>query len=228
MLNFIGIGGAFTKKLGNCSAYYKLTNNSLVLFDCGETVFTEILKNNLLSGIDNLYIIITHTHSDHIGSLGSLLFYSDALNIKSVNVIYPDYLKMELVINLFGVHKTNTNILLPEDITNFILKPYKLEHSYMEAYGYLFSHNNKTLYYSGDTKNLPDDIRKKIINNEIDYVYHDVRDKANSYHISLEELASVIPEEYRYKVWCMHMPDDMDKQLVKKYGFNIAKRNIGR
>lgn len=224
MLKFLGVGGAFTKDLGNCAAYYKINESSLVLFDCGEMVFNEILRTNLLNGIDAIHIIITHFHSDHIGSLGSLLFYCDYLNINSVNVVYPDHLKMQEVINLFGVQKTNTSILKPNDISTFSLKEYKQEHSIMEAYGYIFGSNNKRLFYSGDTKVLLSEIRNKLVSGEIDYIYHDVREISNSYHISLSELASEIPWNFRDKVWCMHMPDDINKQLVKKYGFNIAEK----
>ena len=81
MLSFLGIGGAFNVNLKNCSAFYKV-NKKLILIDCGESIFEEILNKNILDDIEDLTIIITHFHSDHVGSLGSLIFYSDKINIR--------------------------------------------------------------------------------------------------------------------------------------------------
>ena len=47
LLNFLGIGSAFFPQLKNTSAYYE-TEDTLYLFDCGETVFDEILKRKLI------------------------------------------------------------------------------------------------------------------------------------------------------------------------------------
>ena len=74
MLKFIGTGSAFNTKLGNTSAYIK-DNNTLLLIDCGELTFARILSLNLLDDVNEVHIAITHTHPDHIGSLGSLIFY---------------------------------------------------------------------------------------------------------------------------------------------------------
>ena len=73
-LKFIGTGSAFNTKLGNTSAYIK-ENNTLLLLDCGELTFDRILSLNLLSDVNEVHIAVTHTHPDHIGSLGSLIFY---------------------------------------------------------------------------------------------------------------------------------------------------------
>ena len=75
MLNFIGTGSAFNTELGNTSAFVK-KNNSLLLIDCGGTVFHRFQELNIFEGLENLYIIITHTHPDHVGSLGEVIFYS--------------------------------------------------------------------------------------------------------------------------------------------------------
>ena len=93
MLKFIGTGSCFNYKMGNNSAYYIHNTNDkkrFVLFDCGEDVFHKILKNDLLNGINEVFVIITHLHSDHIGSLPSIIFYLHyALNIKPV-VFFPN------------------------------------------------------------------------------------------------------------------------------------------
>ena len=74
MLKFLGVGSCFNTEMGNTSAYY-IENGKLTLFDCGETVFDAIKRKKLLDGIDNVNVFITHLHSDHVGSLPSLIFY---------------------------------------------------------------------------------------------------------------------------------------------------------
>ena len=75
-LRFIGTGGCFSKENINNSAYLK-EDGHLILFDCGETVFHQILKNDIIdTDINRIDIIITHFHADHVGSLGSLIFFT--------------------------------------------------------------------------------------------------------------------------------------------------------
>lgn len=74
-LSFLGRGSAFNPKEGNNSAYF-ISDNQLFLIDCGENIFGKILENKLLDNIETINLMITHTHSDHVGSLGSLVNYA--------------------------------------------------------------------------------------------------------------------------------------------------------
>ena len=74
VLNFLGRGSAFNINEGNTSAYF-YSNGELFLIDCGESVFEKIIRNYLLDNIKAINILITHTHGDHVGSLGSLILY---------------------------------------------------------------------------------------------------------------------------------------------------------
>ena len=87
-LHFLGRGNSSNAKEGNTAAYF-IDNNELFLIDCGETVFSKIIKLELLNNIKEIHVFITHTHSDHIGSLGSLIMYC-YFNIKiKLNIILP-------------------------------------------------------------------------------------------------------------------------------------------
>jgi len=102
-LKFIGIGSAFNTKLGNTSAYIK-ENNTLLLLDCGELTFDRILSLNLLSDVNEVHIAVTHTHPDHIGSLGSFIFY--CYYIKKIKPIFhsadSDFIKL---LEIMGITK---------------------------------------------------------------------------------------------------------------------------
>ena len=69
-LKFLGRGAAFNPKEGNNSAYF-IENNQLFLIDCGENIFERLVENGLLESVESINLMITHTHSDHVGSLGS-------------------------------------------------------------------------------------------------------------------------------------------------------------
>jgi hypothetical protein len=71
-LKFIGTGGAFNYRQGNSSAIAEVRGKKL-LIDCGHTVFPELMRRELITGLDG--VLITHLHDDHVGSLSTLLFY---------------------------------------------------------------------------------------------------------------------------------------------------------
>ena len=45
----------------------------------------------------------------------------------------------------------------------------------IEAYGYIIKLDGKTIYYSGDTRSLPDEVFDLLIKGNIDYFFQDVR-----------------------------------------------------
>ena len=73
-LEFLGRGSGYNVTEGNTCAFIK-KDDTLLLIDCGESIFKEIIKKNLIDGIKNIHVLITHMHSDHIDSLGSFVGY---------------------------------------------------------------------------------------------------------------------------------------------------------
>lgn len=232
ILNFIGTGGAFSKKYVNNSAYY-LKNDKLILFDCGETVFHEILKLDIINGaIKNVDIIITHFHSDHVGSLGSLLFYCRFKKIKEVNVIFPIKELPYSLLRIFGISEELFKVKLPSEIVDYSLKEYVQLHGDvdnegniipMPSYGYHLINGEDNFFYSGDTCFIDDIILEKFRNNEIKYLYHEVTNDGYKAHLQIEELVSLIDLEDRNRVICMHLGDSIDTAKIKKLGFRSVR-----
>ena len=73
-LHFLGRGAAFYVEAGNTSAYLR-EGSRLLLLDCGESVFADLLRRDVLSGVTDITVALSHLHSDHCGSLGSLCHY---------------------------------------------------------------------------------------------------------------------------------------------------------
>lgn len=88
-IDFLGIGSAWNVEQDNTSAYIK-KGNKMILIDCGETIARKIIKENILEGIEEIYILISHIHSDHIGILGTLLFYSKYNKKIKDKIVLPD------------------------------------------------------------------------------------------------------------------------------------------
>ena len=70
-LLFLGRGSAFADEQN--SAFFT-EDNELVLIDCPATSYQKIKKMNWAE-YDNIFILVTHTHGDHSGSVGTMLQY---------------------------------------------------------------------------------------------------------------------------------------------------------
>ena len=86
-LKFTGIGAAYYPVLGSNCAFFE-HDNCLYLIDCGESTFKAMFSRNEIYDYDNIVVLLTHLHADHIGSLGSFLsFCKNVLDSSSYNLI---------------------------------------------------------------------------------------------------------------------------------------------
>ncbi|MFL0252402.1 MBL fold metallo-hydrolase [Clostridium neuense] len=236
MINFIGTGSAFNTKLGDNSAFIK-EENSLILIDCGGTVFSKLRELNLLNGIENLYIVITHTHPDHVGSLGDLIFYSYYILKHKAKVFFPQKAIMESFLTNVGVsskqYEFNNLDFAEINDANFgkvNIKFLPVTHTdTIPTYGFIMNLNGSAVYYSGDSNNLSSEIIDKLKSGEIKTIYHDTcgLDYAGNPHLSIKKLCKMVPEEFRSKVYCMHLDENITEKQIMDSGFNIALRIFG-
>lgn len=233
ILNFIGTGGAFSSKYVNNSAYY-LFDNKMILFDCGETVFHEISNLDIIDKkkIDSIDIIITHFHCDHVGSLGSLIFYCRFKEIKEVNVIFPIKELPLTLLKIFGISEKLFRVKVPSEVDDYYLKEYTQVHGdvdldgniiRMPSYGYHLILGKDNFFYSGDTSVINEDVLKLFEKGEIEYMYHEVTDDGYKAHLQLEELVRLIKIENRDRIICMHLSDSIDTRKIKKLGFRSVR-----
>jgi ribonuclease BN (tRNA processing enzyme) len=244
MLTFLGRGGAFNTKEGNTAAYYK-ENGKLLLVDCGESVFSKIQELDLLNGIEEVHVLITHQHSDHIGSLSTLAFYCYYL-LNNPLTVWPATLEHEAIIKRIlrdaGVVLTSDNIQdvqvrfnhLSNDIAKYFnelkgVSFYETSHvDTMKSYGILLDSSTRgKIYYSGDTNDI-DLVRTMVLDHSIEQVFVDTTllDYDGNVHLSLRVLNEQIPEEYRWKICCMHVNNDECIFETKRLGFDVVELNI--
>ncbi len=119
-LNFTGKGSAFYPPFKNTGAYM-LSGKALYLIDCGETMFDVLYHKLDLASIEDVYVILTHMHADHVGSLGTLISYFYCLFNKAIHVVYPQETIKQLLtlegITPLGYHYHET---LPENPAGLI------------------------------------------------------------------------------------------------------------
>lgn len=120
------------------------TDKINILIDCGVTyqyLSEELIKINLTPN-DLDYILITHTHSDHVKGLASL--------VKKTNIkVYILEEMLEEIKNKVPFDKINyyENPLYLEDLKIELIR---ISHD-VEGVGFIIENNNKSLVYITDT-----------------------------------------------------------------------------
>lgn len=231
-LKFLGIGSAFNTDLGNTSSFIK-KNNSIILIDCGGTVFHRLQELRILDGVENLYIIITHTHPDHVGSLGEVIFYCHYILKIKAEIFFP---QKELLLNFLtniGVksemYNLNSSPILEVDdleIGKFYVEFLSVPHvDTIPSYGFVMRAISKTFYYSGDSKSIDNSIIDRCIKGEIECIYQDTcgLDYEGNNHLSLTKLCELVPLKLRGKIYCMHLDKHITKVEIEERGFNFAQ-----
>lgn len=213
-LRMIGRGSAFNIELGNNNAYIQHDNNVL-LIDCGSTTFNRLLTSGFLDRVDNLSVLITHFHPDHVGSLGDLVFYMYYIKKQKISIMFPHADKVITYLeavginqDLYNVYQLDNKLTFKFDDTYLIeITPQETQHvNNLKCYGYFFKDENKHFYYSGDSNMIPDNVLNMLFEGKLDRLYQDtcVADYDGNVHLSLRKLCELIPKEHREKVWCMH------------------------
>ncbi len=152
-IKFLGTGGAFDAAFLNSAALLNF-NGMHVLLDCGFTVFSALLDKNLMPKVD--YIILTHLHNDHCGSLANLLLYKSIIEKSEPPVIlYPSetfrqqlYTFLEIQLKHPDQYAQFSPIQQFDGIT--CVDTYGQHSENYQSYAYIFDTPEERVVYSGD------------------------------------------------------------------------------
>ena len=86
VLNFLGRDSGFGNN--HTSAFFFTENNDIVVIDCPTSTFQKLRKTDL-SQHEKIYVMITHTHGDHIGGLGLFVQHVFFNLHRTVTVVAP-------------------------------------------------------------------------------------------------------------------------------------------
>ncbi|SFS52730.1 MBL fold metallo-hydrolase [Marininema halotolerans] len=236
MLNFIGYGSAFNTNLGNNSAYIK-EDNKLFLIDCGSNTFDRLKRSGLLNDVERIYVLLTHTHPDHVGSLGDLIFYGyyliGQLAVPNVTVLAPYDIEIKQLLKMMGVGENTYTLVqfnkssdIPDESLHIKVNSIEVEHvKELKCFGYEIEYTGKLIYYSGDSNMIPKDILNRLNNREFDIFYQDTcqADYEGNVHLSLRRLDELVNHNVRDIVYCMHLDNGFDKKEAQNLGFNVVE-----
>ena len=177
-IHFLGSGGAFDIEQGNSAAWIVLDNKNILL-DCGHSVYPTLRRLQRVEKID--YVLLTHLHDDHCGSLGSLVFHYNLLAPKKkLKILYPTE-EFREQIHAFLRCVTQTPAQLVEFIplsqfqTITAINTYGLHMPHFQTFAYYFETKEKSFLYSGDIGD-PDFLFEwlKQHNKQPQIVFHDI------------------------------------------------------
>lgn len=220
-VSFLGTGGAFDYEYGNSSAIIRL-NGFNYLVDCGHSVYEKLRETGLIEQID--FVLITHMHADHIGSLSTLLLYHDHfVEDKQLQILYPD---VDFRDKLMGYLRYS--LQTPEKYVAFSSIEKQMGVGYvdtsdlhvkgMRSFAYYFEDEEGLIAYSGDlgdADHLIENLDHLPAKNRV--LFHEVCfDPKLEPHTFHEDL---YPYLSRYKIYGYHCrpedaPDDSRIPLV--------------
>jgi len=236
-LTFLGRGAGFNPGEGSTAAFF-VDNGELFLIDSGESVFGTLLEGKHLDSISALNMFITHTHSDHAGSLGSLILYAYMVKKIPVNIIFDQnmgYLSKLRV--LFGIYGLKEDMYRLADAAEFDGKYslfararyVKTMHcNELESCGILFETEQGLVFYSGDIHD-PAPIAGIIDSGkQIDKIFVDVNNDTtpNMHHLSVHQLNGIIPAALKSRVHCMHFNNSQCIAEAQAYGFCVVSAGV--
>ena len=232
-LQFIGRGAALNPLEGNNAALYE-ENGNLLLIDMGENVFTRLVALNVLPKAKNIYVVLTHTHSDHIGSLGSLIHYCFVKLNQRIQLVMDEEVEyresVEQILAAFQVLpkmiERITSRQLAEAFSGFsALRFVPTRHvDELKSYGLAFDTPEGLVYYTGDSRDV-ELLEKLYRQGNLAAVYTDTHNdnRPTSVHMPLDRLKEVFPVEFRGRVTCMHFGNSETIELAREAGFSIAE-----
>ena len=221
-LKFFGCGAAFCPAMGNTNAWFA-KGSTLYMLDCGESTFEKAVRLVHPEQYEQIYVLLTHLHADHCGSLASFCSYMFYKFNKRVRVVHPS----EDVVALLTLQATGRDAYeyFPEFPAGESIRCSFLPVKHaagMAAFACLLSDEDETVYYSGDAAELLNAVREAFLAGEITRIYHDTASHPSTFHCWYQLLADAIPPERRKDVHCMHLDGDYAAQL-EELGFSVVR-----
>lgn len=163
-VRFLGVGGAFDPEHGNSAAVVETGDETFTLIDCGGTTFLNLKRSGWVNRVT--HVLITHMHDDHIGSLGSFIFYCTYMQSRKLELVYPPGLREplhQLLAQQYTAGPISDRVTLRELSGNYTEPECRIGATQVEfldttgyhqpgmpSFGYLFRQEDRVIAYSGD------------------------------------------------------------------------------
>ena len=233
MLKFWGRGSATNMKEDSNSAYF-IENGKLFLIDCGETTARQIISSGILDKVSEVYLFVTHTHSDHVGSVGTLatkLFYDYK---KPLKVIVASYTKQNFfvtktleacgadpLVEYIDIKSLRNKLDIFID-AKYVPTTHTEKYDGITSHGIEFITKKGLVYYTGDT-NQAELVASFAKIRRFKKLYVDTSLRETPVHLSLSTLDAIIPKDARARTFCMHVDSNDCIKKAIDLGFQVVK-----
>ncbi len=215
-----GTGGALTSRLGD-TAFTLSNGKRTLLVDCGSTVYQKLNEEDRLGSITDL--VLTHSHSDHIGGVERFSFHHHYVLRRDKKVVlhlaskdfahdlWEHSLKGGMRYNQEGgrpidpVLETYFRLSIGEKIRihgfpeiTFIPTQHTLR---MENYGLVIGN---AVYYSGDTVDMPKRTDVRLLFQDVQ-LFQSGPDVHADIHMPFQRLTRDLPASVKRKMYLVHL-----------------------
>lgn len=119
----LGFGSAFNSQEYGNNSWYFIEDKEVFMIDCGSTIFNTFRAKGL-DEYKKINIIITHMHTDHVGSLGTLIEWMYYVKGVRVNVLTTNELETDILnyLEIVGIEYRMFNVYVTSDDKDYITK----------------------------------------------------------------------------------------------------------
>lgn len=228
-LKFFGRGAGFADD--HTSAYFTTETNETVIIDCPVSTFQKV-KHIDLTDCERFYILVTHTHGDHVGGLGLFVQYAFFALKKPVTIVAPSKAVADDISTLLTIEGNELSwceLVTVADVTDkaWFLDCILTKHSPQlegKCFGYHLLVDNTNIVYTGDTSTLKPFMPYLA---EISTLYVDTSVYYGMIHLKLEDALEdfLTLNKKGIKVYLMHLDDVVAaKKMIADYpGIDVVE-----
>lgn len=221
-LRFLGRGSGFADE--HTSAYFSTENKEMVIIDCPISTFQK-MKHFDLTECERFYILVTHTHGDHVGGLGLFVQYAFFVLKKPVTIVAPSIAVADDILTILTIEGNELSWCEIVTVSEIADKTWfgdciLTKHSPQldgKCFGYSLLIDDTNVVYTGDTSTLKPFMRY-LTENSVLYV--DTSVYYGTIHLKLENALKdfLTLNQKGIKVYLMHLDDLVAaKKMIADY-----------